>query len=105
MHLVYFISVYQYITLENYILFIKYFQIGNIIKTRKQRCLDTENILTFLIYIYALVGTELQFSLQQEQQLKEAIAVAISEDIMKLNKNTEIDDMSIYQQTLLLFGL
>ena len=55
------------------------------------------------MHIYALAGTEIQFSLQQEQQLKEAITDAIFEDITKLKENMN-SKMSVYQQTLLLFG-
>jgi len=59
--------------------------------------------LALLVHIYALAGTEIQFSLQQEQQLKEAITDAIFEDITKLKENMN-SKMSVYQQTLLLFG-
>ena len=55
------------------------------------------------MHIYALAGTEIQFSFQQEQQLKEAITDAIFEDITKLKENMN-SKMSVYQQTLLLFG-
>lgn len=78
---------------------------SNIIKTREKRGLDTDNILALLVHIYALAGTEIQFSPQQEQQLKESIADAVFEDIIKLNENTMNKKMSVYQQTLLLFGL
>lgn len=57
------------------------------------------------MHIYALAGTEIQFSPQQEQQLQKAIADAIFEDITKLNENPVNNKMSVYQQTLLLFGL
>lgn len=56
------------------------------------------------MHIYALAGTEIQFSSQQEQQLKEAIADALFEDVTKLNENPVNNKMSVYQQTLLLFG-
>lgn len=80
-------------------------QFSNIIRTREKRGLDTDNILALLVHIYALAGTEIQFSPQQEQQLKEAIADAIFEDIAKLNENPVNNKMSVYQQTLLLFGV
>ncbi|KMQ90853.1 sec1 family domain-containing protein 2 [Lasius niger] len=79
-------------------------QFSNIIRTREKRGLDTDNILALLVHIYALAGTEIQFSPQQEQQLKEAIADAVFEDIAKLNENPVSNKMSVYQQTLLLFG-
>ncbi|XP_029162831.1 sec1 family domain-containing protein 2-like [Nylanderia fulva] len=79
-------------------------QFSNIIQTREKRGLDTDNILALLVHIYALAGTEIQFSPQQEQQLKEAIADAIFEDSAKLNENPVNNKMSVYQQTLLLFG-
>jgi len=56
------------------------------------------------VHIYALAGTEIQFSSQQEQQLKEAITDAVFEDITKLKENTMKSKMSVYQQTLSLFG-
>jgi len=56
------------------------------------------------MHIYALAGTEIQFFSQQEQQLKEAIADALFEDVTKLNENPVNNKMSVYQQTLLLFG-
>ncbi|XP_032674219.1 sec1 family domain-containing protein 2-like [Odontomachus brunneus] len=80
-------------------------QFSNIIRTREKRGLDTDNILALLVHIYALAGTEIQFSIQQEQQLKESIADAVFEDIIKLNENTMNNKMSVYQQTLLLFGV
>ncbi|XP_018045740.1 PREDICTED: sec1 family domain-containing protein 2-like [Atta colombica] len=79
-------------------------QLSNIIKTREKRGLDTDNILALLVHIYALAGTEIQFSFQQEQQLKEAIIDAIFEDITKLKENMN-SKMSVYQQTLLLFDV
>ncbi|XP_025158914.1 sec1 family domain-containing protein 2 isoform X2 [Harpegnathos saltator] len=79
-------------------------QFSNIVRTREKRGLDTDNILALLVHIYALTGTEIQFSSQQEQQLKESIADAIYEDMMKLNENV-MNKMSVYQQTLLLFGV
>jgi len=82
----------------------EYFQLSNIIKTREKRGLDTDNILALLVHIYALAGTEIQFSPQQEQQLKEAITDAVFEDITKLKENTMKSKMSVYQQTLSLFG-
>lgn len=79
-------------------------QFSNIIRTREKRGLDTDNILALLMHIYALAGTEIQFSSQQEQQLKEAITDALFEDVTKLNENPVNNKMSVYQQTLLLFG-
>lgn len=66
--------------------------------------MDTDNILALLVHIYAFAGTEVQFSSQQEEQLKEAIADAIFEDIAKLNESATDSKISVYQQTLLLFG-
>ncbi|XP_011704064.1 PREDICTED: sec1 family domain-containing protein 2-like isoform X2 [Wasmannia auropunctata] len=80
-------------------------QLSNIIKTREKRGLDTDNILALLVHIYALVGTEIQFSPQQEQQLEEAITDAVFEDTTKFKKNTMNSNMSMYQQTLSLFGV
>ncbi|XP_070150555.1 sec1 family domain-containing protein 2 [Polyergus mexicanus] len=80
-------------------------QFSNIIRTREKRGLDTDNILALLVHIYALAGKEIKFSPQQEKQLKEAITDAVFEDIAKLNKNPGNNKMSVYQQTLLLFGI
>lgn len=80
-------------------------QFSNIIRTREKRGLDTDNILALLVHIYALAGKEIKFSPQQEEQLKEAITDAVFEDIAKLNKNPVNNKMSVYQQTLLLFGV
>lgn len=82
--------------------YFEYFQLSSIIKTREKHGLSTDNILAFLVHIYALAGTEIQFSLQQEQQLEEAIADAVFEDITKLKGNTM--KTSMYQQSLSLFG-
>ncbi|KYM99632.1 Sec1 family domain-containing protein 2, partial [Cyphomyrmex costatus] len=79
--------------------------LSNIIKTREKRGLDTDNILALLVHIYALAGTEIQFSLQQEQQLEEAITDAVFEDITKLKENTTNSKLSMYQQTLSLFDV
>lgn len=54
------------------------------------------------MHIYALAGTEIQFSSQQEQQLEEAIADAIYTDI-KSKKDTINSIM--YQQILCHFGM
>lgn len=95
---------YLHCFLQGHTFSFEYFQFSNIIKTREKRGLDTDNILALLVHIYALAGTEIQFSLQQEQQLEEAIIDAIFEDITKLKENTMYNKMSMYQQTLLLFG-
>lgn len=79
-----------------------YFQLSSIIKNREKHGLHTDSILAFLVHIYALAGTEIQFSLQQEQQLKEAITDAIFEDVTKLKENTM--KTSVYQQSLSLLG-
>lgn len=58
--------------------------------------------MALLVHIYALAGTEIQFSSQQEQQLQEAIADAILEDIAKCKKDTI--NSKKYQQILCTFG-
>ncbi|XP_071560548.1 sec1 family domain-containing protein 2 [Temnothorax nylanderi] len=78
-------------------------QLSSIIKTREKHKLHTDSILAFLVHIYALAGTEIQFSLQQEQQLEEAIADAVFEDIIKLKGNTM--KTSMYEQSLSLLGV
>ncbi|XP_011867005.1 PREDICTED: sec1 family domain-containing protein 2-like isoform X4 [Vollenhovia emeryi] len=78
-------------------------QLSSIIKTREKHGLHTDSILAFLMHIYALAGTEIQFAFQQEQQLEEAIADAIFEDIAKFKGNTVTTSM--YQQSLSLLGV
>lgn len=63
-----------------------------------------ENLLVLLIYIYALAGTEIRFSLTQEESLKNALSAAIYDDIKKCNESAETHEVSVYQQTLLLLG-
>ncbi|KAG6798182.1 sec1 family domain-containing protein 2 isoform X1 [Apis mellifera caucasica] len=80
-------------------------QLSNIICTRIHRGLDIDNLLALLIYIYALAGTQIQFSAQQEHQLEKSIANAIFEDLQILKKNPLINTKSAYQRTLLLLGV
>ena len=63
-----------------------------------------ENLLVLLIYVYSLAGTEIHFSIQQEEQLQVALADAIFEDIEKSNEIVPSEEISIYHQTLLLLG-
>lgn len=78
---------------------------SNIIRTRIHRGLDIENLLALLIHIYALAGTQIRFSTQQELQLEESIADAIFEDLQILKENPLNSTKSIYQRTLLLLGI
>ncbi|XP_017757296.1 PREDICTED: sec1 family domain-containing protein 2-like isoform X2 [Eufriesea mexicana] len=80
-------------------------QLSNIIRTRIHRGLDIENLLALLIHIYALAGTQIRFSTQQELQLEESIADAIFEDLQVLKENPLNSTKSIYQRTLLLLGV
>lgn len=79
-------------------------QLSNIIRTRNHRGLDTENLLALLIHVYALAGTQIRFSTQQERQLAEAITDAIFEDLQTLKENPFTSTKSTYQRTLLLSG-
>ncbi|XP_043681338.1 sec1 family domain-containing protein 2-like isoform X1 [Vespula pensylvanica] len=79
-------------------------QLSNIIKTRHDRKLDTENLLALLIYVYALAGTEIHFSPAQEQLLEESLSMAVYEDIKVFNESTDITN-GVYQQILLLLGV
>ncbi|XP_029050219.1 sec1 family domain-containing protein 2-like [Osmia bicornis bicornis] len=75
-------------------------QLSNIIRTRLQRGLDIENLLALLTHIYALAGTQIRFSAQQERQLEESIADAIFEDFQMLKKHPLTSKKSTYQLTL-----
>ncbi|XP_045772551.1 sec1 family domain-containing protein 2-like [Maniola jurtina] len=55
-------------------------QLGHIIKTRKERNLPLENLLALLIHVYSLTGTEVVFTKQHEDNLQQALSVAIFED-------------------------
>ncbi|XP_043276371.1 sec1 family domain-containing protein 2-like [Venturia canescens] len=79
-------------------------QISNIVKMRNARGLDMENLLVLLIFIYSLAGTEIPFSSVQEESLRSSLIEAIFEDIQKCNDSVETNEVSIYQQTLLLLG-
>lgn len=79
-------------------------QLSNIIRTRVQRGLDIENLLALLIHVYALAGTQIRFSTQQERRLEESIATAIFEDLEMLKKNSSTNTKSAYQRNLLLLG-
>lgn len=71
---------------------------------RHSRGIDMENLFVLLIHIYSLAGTEIHFSPQQEDQLKCALTDAIFEDIQEFNENVPTNEVSVYQQTLLLLG-
>nr|XP_012152239.1 PREDICTED: sec1 family domain-containing protein 2-like isoform X2 [Megachile rotundata] len=76
-------------------------QLSNIVRTRIQRGLDIENLLALLTHIYALAGTQIRFSMQQERQLEESIADAIFEDFQILKENPLLTSKkSTYQLTL-----
>lgn len=61
-----------------------------------------ENLLPLLINVYALAGTQIQFSGQQEGRLEESIAEAVFEDIKILQKNSStVKTPSIYQRALM----
>ncbi|XP_046814183.1 sec1 family domain-containing protein 2-like isoform X2 [Vespa crabro] len=79
-------------------------QLSNIIRTRHDRKLDTENLLALLIYVYALAGTEIHFSPAQEQLLEESLSIAFYEDMKVFNESTDITN-GVYQQILLLLGV
>ncbi|XP_035735392.1 sec1 family domain-containing protein 2-like isoform X2 [Vespa mandarinia] len=79
-------------------------QLSNIIRTRHDRKLDTENLLALLIYVYALAGTEIHFSPAQEQLLEESLSMAFYEDMKVFNESTDITN-GVYQQILLLLGV
>ncbi|XP_020296109.1 sec1 family domain-containing protein 2-like isoform X2 [Pseudomyrmex gracilis] len=75
-------------------------QLSTIIRTRNKRGLDTDNIFTLLVHIYALAGTEIVFSFEQEQQLIDAIADALLEDNISLANDFHENlymDLSKYQ--------
>ncbi|CAL7948136.1 unnamed protein product [Xylocopa violacea] len=80
-------------------------QLSNIIRTRSHRGLDIENLLALLIHVYALAGTQIRFSTQQESQLKDSIADAILDDFQILKENPLPSTKSSYQRTLLLLGV
>ncbi|XP_076654308.1 sec1 family domain-containing protein 2 [Halictus rubicundus] len=79
-------------------------QLSNVVRTRIHRGLDIENLLALLIHVYALTGTQIRFSTQQEQQLEESIADAIFEDFEILGNNPSINKKSASQRSLLLLG-
>ena len=62
-------------------------------------------MLALLIYVYALAGTQIRFSTQQERRLEESIAAAIFEDLEMLKKNSLTNTKSVYQRNLLLLGM
>ncbi|XP_076292800.1 sec1 family domain-containing protein 2 isoform X2 [Lasioglossum baleicum] len=76
-------------------------QLSNIVRTRIHRGLTIENLLALLIHVYALTGTQIRFSTQQEQQLEESIADAIFEDF---ENNPSTNKTSASQRSLLLLG-
>ncbi|XP_031844112.1 sec1 family domain-containing protein 2 isoform X2 [Nomia melanderi] len=79
-------------------------QLSNVVRTRNFRRLDIENLLALLIHVYALAGTQIRFSTQQEQQLEESLAAAIFEDFETFKKNPSTNKISTSQRTLLLLG-
>lgn len=88
----------------NYFEIIFVFQISNIIKTRSNRGLETEDILILLIHVYALTDPDFKFAAQQENQLGSTLADAVFEDIKRCNESTFICGSSAYYQSLLLLG-
>ncbi|XP_066597073.1 sec1 family domain-containing protein 2-like [Prorops nasuta] len=80
-------------------------QISTVIKTRQNRGLDTESLLALLIHIFALSGKQIKFPNEQLDQLKETVAEAIYEDLEYLLHNDNINNLSIYKETLLLQGV
>ncbi|XP_078044583.1 sec1 family domain-containing protein 2 isoform X2 [Augochlora pura] len=80
-------------------------QLSNVIRTRLLRGLTIENLLALLIHVYALTGTQIRFSMQQEQQLEESIADAIFEDFEIFVKNPSTNKLSASQRSLLLSGI
>lgn len=73
-------------------------------RTRIHRGLDVENLLALLVHIYALAGTEIRFSAQQEHRLQESIADAIFQDLEILKENPSADTASTYRRSLPLLG-
>ncbi|XP_076377338.1 sec1 family domain-containing protein 2 isoform X2 [Megalopta genalis] len=80
-------------------------QLSNVIRTRLHRGLNIENLLALLIHVYALTGTQIRFSTQQEQQLEQSIADAIFEDFEIFEKNPSTNKISASQRSLLLLGI
>ncbi|XP_076233260.1 sec1 family domain-containing protein 2 isoform X2 [Calliopsis andreniformis] len=70
-------------------------QLSNVVRTRIQRGLDVENLLALLIHVYALAGTQIRFSAEQELQLEESLAHAVYEDFVTLRENPSIDATAV----------
>ncbi|XP_026736435.1 sec1 family domain-containing protein 2-like [Trichoplusia ni] len=62
-------------------------QICHLIKTRKDRNLPLDSLLALITHVYSLVGTEVSFSKQHEDNLTETLSVAIFEDHRSLLRN------------------
>ncbi|XP_013194849.2 sec1 family domain-containing protein 2 [Amyelois transitella] len=55
-------------------------QVSQLIKSRKERQLPLERLLALTVHVYSLTGTEVAFSKQHEDSLRETLSVAIFED-------------------------
>ncbi|XP_068633189.1 sec1 family domain-containing protein 2-like [Battus philenor] len=64
-------------------------QISQLIKARKEKNLSLESLLALLTHIYSLVGTEVTFMKQHEENLAETLSVAIFEDHKNLFDNQD----------------
>lgn len=64
-------------------------QMSTLIKSRKERNLPLDNLLALIIHIYSLGGTEVSFSKTHEQDLIEALSVAMFEDHKSLFPQVE----------------
>ncbi|XP_050684636.1 sec1 family domain-containing protein 2-like [Leptidea sinapis] len=64
-------------------------QLSHLIKSRKDRGLQLENLLALLVHVYSLTGAEVVFNKQHEDQLQETLSVAIFEDHKTLLTNVE----------------
>lgn len=62
---------------------------STLIKSRKERNLPLDNLLALIIHIYSLGGTEVTFSKTHEQDLIEALSVAMFEDHKSLFPQVE----------------
>lgn len=82
-------------------------QLSNIIQSRSSRGLTMDNLLVLLIHVYSMVGNDINFPPQQEEQLRNSLADAIFEDMEKCNQVESSEDLSVYHQTLILlsFGI
>lgn len=63
-----------------------------------------DNLLVLLIHVYSMVGNDINFPPQQEEQLRNSLAEAIFQDIKKCNEIESSEDLSVYHQTLILLS-